>query len=36
MRATGDNHAFLGHRIGNVFNVIFIEHEFGDVYNHGK
>lgn len=28
--------ANLGHRIGNVFNVIFIEHEFGDVYNHGK
>ncbi|SHM37328.1 hypothetical protein [Fibrobacter sp. UWB7] len=36
MRTSGDNHVFLGHRIGNIFNVIFIEHEFGEVYNHGK
>lgn len=35
LRATGDNHAFLGFREGNVFKVIFIEAEFGDIYNHG-
>lgn len=34
-RATGDNHVFLGYREGNVFNVIFIEANFGDIYNHG-
>lgn len=33
-RATGDNHVFLGYREGNVFQVIFIEYQFGDVYNH--
>ena len=33
-RATGDNHAFLGYRNGNVFNVLFIEYAFGDVYKH--
>lgn len=35
-RATGDNHAFLGYRDNNVFQVIFIEYNFGDVYSHGK
>lgn len=34
-RATGDNHAFLGYRDGNVFQIIFIEYNFGDVYCHG-
>ncbi len=33
-RATGDNHAFLGLREDDVFNVIFIESQFGDIYNH--
>ena len=33
-RATGDNHAFLGYREGNVFQVIFVEYQFGDVYSH--
>lgn len=33
-RATGDNHAFLGYRDGNVFQIIFLEYQFGDVYNH--
>ena len=35
-RATGDNHVFLGFREGNVFKVVFIESNFGDVYNHGQ
>ena len=35
MRAVGDNRPFLGYRDGNVFNVVFIEYNFGDVYNHG-
>lgn len=34
LRATGDNHAFLGYRDGNVFQVLFIEYAFGDIYNH--
>lgn len=33
-RATGNNHAFLGLREGDVFNVIFIESQFGDIYDH--
>lgn len=33
-RATGDNHAFLGYRDGNTFQIVFIEHDFGDVYKH--
>lgn len=36
LRATGDNHAFLGYREGNVFQVIFIEYLFGDVYCHNR
>ena len=34
LRATGNNHVFLGTRDENVFNVIFIEYQFGDVYKH--
>ena len=34
LRATGDNHAFLGYREGNIFQIIFIEYQFGDVYRH--
>lgn len=34
LRATGDNHVFLGYRDGDIFQVLFIEHEFGDVYDH--
>lgn len=34
MRATGDNKVFLGVRNENVFNVMFIEHNFGDIYSH--
>lgn len=35
-RATGDNHVFLGIRNKNIFQVMFVEYKFGDVYNHGK
>ncbi|MBQ9212623.1 MAG: hypothetical protein IJ150_01610 [Bacteroidales bacterium] len=35
LRATGNNHSFLGYRDGNVFQVIFIEYKFGDIYPHG-
>lgn len=34
LRATGNNHAFLGFREGNVFQVLFIEYKFGDIYQH--
>lgn len=34
LRATGNNHAFLGYRKGNVFQVLFIEYQFGDIYKH--
>lgn len=33
-RATGSNLPFLGLRIGDTFQVIFIETKFGDIYNH--
>lgn len=33
-RATGDNHVFLGYRDGNTFQIVFIEYNFGDIYNH--
>lgn len=36
LRATGDNHVFLGFREDNVFQVVFIESKFGDIYNHGQ
>lgn len=35
LRATGDNHVFLGFRDANTFQVIFIEYKFGDIYSHG-
>lgn len=34
-RATGNNHVFLGYREENIFYVVFIEYNFGDIYNHG-
>lgn len=34
LRATGDNRVFLGFREANVFQVVFIESKFGDVYDH--
>jgi hypothetical protein len=33
-RANGDNRPFLGLRSGIIFHIIFIEEQFGDVYNH--
>ena len=33
-RATGDNHVFLGYRTEGIFNVLFIEYAFNDVYQH--
>lgn len=35
LRATGDNHPMIGFRRGDVFEVVFLESEFGDVYKHG-
>ncbi len=34
LRASGDNRPFLGIRNGNVFHIIFVETNFGDIYNH--
>ena len=34
LRSKGDNHAFLGFRDNDVFQVVFIEYKFGDIYNH--
>jgi hypothetical protein len=34
-RATGDKHVFLGFRQKNVFHIVYIESEFGDIYDHG-
>lgn len=34
LRSTGDNHVFLGHREKDVFQVLFIEYTFGDLYCH--
>ena len=34
LRATGDNHAFLGYRSDDAFQILFIEYRFGDVYQH--
>lgn len=36
LRATGDNHPFLGFRNGNTFEIVFIEANFGDIYDHGS
>lgn len=33
-RANGDNRPFLGIRKDNVFHIVFIEENFGDVYDH--
>ena len=33
-RANGDNRPFLGLRNGSVFHIIFIEEQFGNVYDH--
>lgn len=33
-RATGDNHVFVGLQRQQVFHVLFIETEFGDIYEH--
>lgn len=35
LRATGNNHVFLGYRDGDMFQVLFIEYRFGDIYKHG-
>lgn len=34
LRATGDNHSFLGYRTEDVFQILFIEYQFGDIYQH--
>lgn len=34
LRATGDNHPFLGYRDKDTFQVVFVEAEFGSVYKH--
>ncbi len=34
-RYTGANHPVIGVRDGNVFHALWIEREFGDVYDHG-
>ncbi len=34
LRSKGDNHPFLGIREGNIFQVLFIEYQFGDIYTH--
>lgn len=34
LRSTGDNHVFLGYREKDVFQVLFIEYSFGDIYCH--
>lgn len=33
-RATGDNHPFIGLQIDRIFRVLFIEANFGDIYDH--
>ena len=33
-RANGDNRPFLGLRNGIIFHIIFLEEQFGDVYDH--
>lgn len=35
-RYTGDNRPFLAMRNGDILHVIFIEANFGDIYDHGK
>lgn len=33
-RANGNNLPFVGYREGKIFQVVFIETKFGDIYNH--
>ena len=33
-RAVGDNRPFLGFQTGCIFHVVYIESDFGDIYNH--
>lgn len=33
-RASGDNHAFVGFQKEKIFCILFIEANFGDIYNH--
>lgn len=35
LRAVGDNRPMVGLQHGKIFHVIFLEANFGDVYNHG-
>jgi len=34
LRTSGNNHAFLGYRDKSIFQIMFIEYNFGDVYEH--
>lgn len=34
LRTSGNNHSFLGYRDKNIFQIMFIEYNFGDVYEH--
>ena len=34
-RASGNNLPFLGIRKANIFHIVFVETNFGDIYNHG-
>lgn len=34
LRATGDNHPVLGYREKDTFQVVLLEANFGDIYNH--
>ncbi|MCC8114125.1 MAG: hypothetical protein LIP03_09075 [Bacteroidales bacterium] len=34
LRATGSNHPMLGFRENNIYHVVFLESQFGDIYNH--
>ena len=33
-RADGSNRPFLGLRVGDIFHIVFIETNFGDIYDH--
>lgn len=34
-RSAGNNKVFIGMRSDNIFHIIFIEENFGDIYDHG-
>lgn len=34
LRTSGNNHSFLGYRDKSIFQIMFIEYNFGDVYEH--